>query len=151
MPDNSNEPGSRRSGQSGPGVPKPKVSPWILIAALLIVLVAFQQWFRTSSTTPSFGQFQKALDANQIPGGSTVKISDASITWTQDENGQQVEHTATLSSNFQTQDLVKTLSEKGIVVQFVGSSIWVGLLINFVPFLILMFLLYWFLFRRMGG
>ncbi|MDP9330493.1 MAG: ATP-dependent zinc metalloprotease FtsH [Actinomycetota bacterium] len=113
--------------------------------------MAFQQWFRTSSTPPSFGQFQQALDKNQIPSGSTVKISDASITWTQVEDGKDVTHTATLSANFQTQDLTKTLGEAGIDVQFVGSSIWVGLLINFVPFLILMFVVYWFLFRRMGG
>jgi cell division protease FtsH len=151
MPENSNEPGSRRNSPSGPGVPRPRVSPWILIAALLIMLVAFQQWFRTSSATPSFGQFQQALDANQIATGSTVKISDASITWTQDENGKPVTHTAALSSNFQTQDLVKVLSDKGIVVQFVGSSIWVNLLINFVPFLLLMFVLYWFVLRKMGG
>jgi cell division protease FtsH len=155
MPD-SKDPGSRRPGpgfgSGGPGAPRPRVSPWILIAVLVLGLLVFEQWARSSTENPSFGQFQQALDAGQIPKGSTVEISDTSIKWTQkDTSGASVTHSAALSANFQTQDLVSELHDKGINVKFVGTSIWVQLLVNVVPILLVMLLLYWFIFRRMAG
>ncbi len=155
MPD-SKDPGSRRPGpgfgSGGPGAPRPRVSPWILIAVLVLGLLVFEQWARSSTENPSFGQFQQALDAGQIPKGSTVEISDTSIKWTQkDASGASVTHSAALSANFQTQDLVSELHDKGINVKFVGTSIWVQLLVNVVPILLVMLLLYWFIFRRMAG
>jgi cell division protease FtsH len=128
------------------------MSPWVLAALLLVGFLAVEQLARKGVGNPSFGQFQQALANNQIPKGSTVEISDTSIKWTQnDAQGTPTTHTASVGSSYQTQDLVDKLQAAGINVQFVQTSIWVTLLLNFVPILLVMLVLYWFIFRRMAG
>ena len=154
MPDN-NDPGSRRGGlggPAGPGAPKPRVPPWFLIAALLIALVAFTSWRHTSSNSPTFGDFLTAVDKGEIVKDSVVQFSDTSVTWTQnDATGKPVQFTTGINSTYQTNDIIAQLHAQNVNPKFTATSVWVSLLFNFVPILLLMLAIYWFVFRRMAG
>ena len=59
---------------------------------------------------------------------------------------------ATLSSNFQTDTLAEELrTEEGLDVDMATPSPWLSLLFSVLPLVLLMGLVYYFLFRRMGG
>jgi cell division protease FtsH len=155
MPD-TNDPGSRRGGlgggPGGPGMPRQRISPFILIGALVIALIAFQSWLHTSNSSPSFGDFLTAIDQHKIPPGSVVEFSDTSVTWTQkNSNGDTVKYTTGINSSYQTQDLVQQLHDQGVNPTFHNPSIWVSVLFQFVPIILIMLAIYWFLFRRMAG
>jgi cell division protease FtsH len=155
MPDN-NDPqrrGGLGQGPGGPGVPRPRVSLWVLLAAALIALVIVQTWLKPSTNNPSYGQFLTALDGGQINKGSTVKIGATSIQWIQkDASNNDVTHTASLGPNFDPTALAAQLHGLGYNPEFEPPpSVWGSLLLNLVPIAIVIFLFYWFVFRRMAG
>jgi len=151
MPDNDRMP-SRRSGSdgSGPVAPRTRLTPWILIAVVVVALVAFNQWFSSASRSPvSYTQYRGFVDNNQITG--TVTISDNSITGTYRDAQGEHQFTTTLSNNFQTQDEANYLLQKHVDFKMTTPSPWFSLLASILPLLLLMGLAYYFLFRRVGG
>ena len=60
MPDNDRTP--RRPGSDGPGpiAPRTRLTPWILIALVVLALLAFNQWFSSASRKQiSYTQYQQ--------------------------------------------------------------------------------------------
>jgi cell division protease FtsH len=155
MPDNNDPPrrGGLGQGPGGPGGPRPKISLWVFAAAALIALVLVQSWLRPSTKSPTFGQFMTALNAGQIPKGSTVQMSDTTIQWTQkDANGKDVQYTANFKPSLAPTDFTKTLLSLGLDPTIAPPpNPLTTLLLNLIPLAILIFLLYWFVFRRMAG
>jgi ATP-dependent Zn protease len=95
------------------------------------------------------------VDQQKIPANSVVQFSDTSVTWTEKDPagpaGATIQKTTGINSTFQTNDIIARLHDQNINPKFTATSVWVSLLFNFVPILLLMLAIYWFVFRRMAG
>jgi cell division protease FtsH len=156
MPDNSNKNSGRRpgldGGSGGPGTPRPRMTPWLVIGLVVLGLLLFTQVLSSAANkSVPYTQFLDYVDQGKIVG--PVTISDNAVSGKfKDDQGNTVSFSSTLSSNFQLgPDDIDKLKAQGIEVTFSTPSIWVGLLTSVLPFLLIVGFLYWFLFRRMGS
>ncbi len=155
MPDNDTNK-SRRSGAdgpSGPGIPKSRLTPWILIALVVLALVAFNQWFSTASRQNiDLSKFYQLVDDGKITGKVTISATQVTGTYT-DTDGSQKSFVATLpGSNYDpSTTLEPKLQAKGIDYTGTQPSPWFSLLASILPLVLLMGIAYYFLFRRVGG
>jgi cell division protease FtsH len=155
MPDNDTNK-SRRSGAdgpSGPGIPKTRLTPWILIALVVLALVAFNQWFSTASRQSiDLSKFYQLVDEGKITGKVTISATQVTGTYT-DTDGSQKTFVATLpGSNYDpSTTLEPKLQAKGIDYTGTQPSPWFSLLASILPLVLLMGIAYYFLFRRVGG
>jgi cell division protease FtsH len=150
MPENNRNDGRRTDGP-GPSLPRPRFTPWLLVGVVILGLVLFNGFVTNASRQQiPYSQFLELADQGKI---ESVTISDTSVTGTyKDESGQEVSFTSTLASNLQiTTEDIRALQAKGVEVNFTTPSIWVGILGSVLPLVLLMGLVYWFLFRRMGS
>jgi cell division protease FtsH len=156
--DNDRSPFGRRPGSDGaggPGMPKPRFAPWLIIPILLVALLAFNSILsRTTTTSIPYSQFNSAVKAGQIVSSADdpVSISDSQISGKINIDGQTKDFTTPLSPNFQvTQEFTDALDSAGVVYKFEQPSVFVSLLVNILPFLLIMIAIYWFVFRRVGA
>jgi cell division protease FtsH len=139
-------------GPGGPGVPRPRLSPWLVVPLLLVGLLLFNSWLANANTEQiTYSQFINAVDDGRIVTDVPVKISDTSVSGTMTKGGGEVDFVATLPPNFDTGPLTDKLVEAGIDVQAVRPSVFASLLLNILPFLLVMVVIYYFVFRRMGA
>jgi cell division protease FtsH len=152
MPDNpSNQ--RRPSGSGGGSAPRPRMTPWIVIALAITALLAFNQFSSVASRNDiPYSQFQSAVDAGTIDPNTPVKISDSSVTGAIITDGTPQPFTAALPANFTVdQSFTDKLDAAGINYEFVTPNPWIGLLYSVLPLVLLIGISYWFLFRRMGS
>ncbi|HWC71374.1 MAG TPA: ATP-dependent zinc metalloprotease FtsH [Actinomycetota bacterium] len=153
MPDNDDRsPFPRRGGDGGPGAPRPRFAPWLIVPILLVALLVFNNFLSSSQRQKiTYNEFISAVEEGRLDPETTVKISDSAITGaiTTDEGVQ--DFTTTLAPNFQTQDLATFLQDNDVNFEFEQPSVFLSLLINILPFALIMIGIYWFVFRRMGG
>jgi cell division protease FtsH len=159
MPDdNDRNPFNRKPGgdnSGGPGVPRPRTSSWLAIVLVaLIGVFLLQSLFQNANTNKiSYSEFQSAVTDGKIDPGTPVKISDSSISGViKESDGTTKNFTTALSTNV-TIDQAYTdwLQQHNVNYEFVQPSIFGQLLINILPFVLIMGLLYWFVFRRMNA
>jgi cell division protease FtsH len=143
--------GLGNGGQGGPAMPRPKFSPWLTIPILLAVLLIFNSILSGVGTKPiDYSAFTKLVEEGKITGTVTISSSDISGTYT--ENGQETAFSTQLSPNFTAdQPFRDFLDSKGVSYKFTQPSILTSLLINILPFALIMLLVYFFIFRRMGS
>src|SRR6059058_1709255 len=157
MPDNDKNNGRRSGsdGPSGPGIPRTRLTPWILIALVVLALVAFNQWFSTASRQSiDLSRFYQLVDEGKITPGTKVTISATQVTGTYTaDDGTQKSFVATLpGSNYDpSTTLEPKLQAKGIDYTGTQPSPWFSLLASILPLVLLMGIAYYFLFRRVGG
>jgi len=156
MPDNDTNK-SRRSGAdgpSGPGIPKTRLTPWILIALVVLALVAFNQWFSTASRQSiDLSRFYQLVDEGKITPGTKITISATQVTGSYTDDTGTHTFVATLpGSNYDpSTTLEPKLQAKGIDYTGTQPSPWFSLLASILPLVLLMGIAYYFLFRRVGG
>jgi cell division protease FtsH len=156
MPDNDTNK-SRRSGAdgpSGPGIPKTRLTPWILIALVVLALVAFNQWFSTASRQSiDLSRFYQLVDDGKITPGTKITISATQVTGSYTDDTGTHTFVATLpGSNYDpSTTLEPKLQAKGIDYTGTQPSPWFSLLASILPLVLLMGIAYYFLFRRVGG
>jgi cell division protease FtsH len=154
MPDNTPGNGRRPNGAGGGTPPRPRMTPWIVIALAITALLAFNQFssFAGGAKEVPYSEFQNAVNAGQVDTQTPVKISDSSVSWSVTTGGSTQNYTAKLSTNV-TIDQAYTdwLAQHNISYAFSTPSPWLGLLYSVLPLVLLMGLAYWFLFRRVGA
>jgi len=155
MPDNDKNNGRRSGpdGSSGPGIPRTRLTPWILIALVVLALVAFNQWFSTASRQSiDLSKFYQLVDEGKITGKVTISATQVTGTYT-DTDGSAKSFVATLpGSNYDpSTTLEPKLQAKGIDYTGTQPSPWFSLLASILPLVLLMGIAYYFLFRRVGG
>jgi cell division protease FtsH len=155
MPDNDKNTGRRSGpdGPSGPGIPRTRLTPWILIALVVLALVAFNQWFSAASRNPmDLSRFYQLVDQGKITGKVTISATQVTGTYI-DTDGSQKNFVATLpGSNYDpSTTLEPKLQAKGIDYTGTQPSPWFSLLASILPLVLLMGIAYYFLFRRVGG
>ena len=158
MPDNDDRSPFSRRGSSdgaggGSGAPRPKFAPWLIVPILLVALLIFNNVLSsTSRQSIAYSEFVTAVEEGRIDPDTTVKISDSGISGalTTDEGSQ--EFTTTLSPNVTIdKPFTDFLDQNGIKYEFEQPSVLLSLLVNILPFALIMIGIYWFVFRRMGA
>ncbi len=154
MSDNDDRsPFSRKpAGDGSGGTPRPRFAPWLIVPVLLVALLVFNNFLsNTQRESITYNEFITAVEDDQLDPDTTVKISDSAITGAlQTDEGTQ-EFSTTLAPNFQTQDLATFLQENDVNFEFEQPSVFLSLLVNILPFALIMIGIYWFVFRRMGA
>ncbi len=149
MPENNRQ--RKGSADGTPNVPRPRMA-WVSILVLFVGLLLVSSLLRNANTEAiSLGGFIQAVNAGQVVDGTPVKISATSISGTIEKDGGQVDVTATLPPNYDTQPLTEQLTAAHVDYEGSQPSVLVGLLVNVLPFILLFGVAYWFLFRRAGG
>jgi cell division protease FtsH len=153
MPDNT--PGNgRRSNGAGGTPPRPRMTPWIVIALAVTALLAFNQFSSISNSNQiPYSEFQTAVVEGKIDPNTVVKISDSSVSGAilQDDGSTQ-NFTAKLSTNVSIdQSTTDWLAQHNVAYEFDTPNPWIGLLYSVLPLVLLIGLSYWFLFRRVGA
>ena len=150
MADNGGKRGLGGDGQ-GPGMPRPKFSPWLTIPILLLLLIVFNSVISGVGTSSiDYSRFIELVEEDQITGVLTISGSDISGTF--DDGGQDTSFSTQLAPNFNLDTtFTDFLEANGIQYKFTQPSVLTGLLINILPFALVMLLVYFFIFRRMGG
>ena len=155
MPDNDDRnPFSRRSsGDGSGGAPKPRFAPWLIIPILLVALLIFNNVLSNSARDSiAYSEFVAAVEEGRLDPDTTVKISDSGISGalTSDEGPQ--EFTTQLSPNVTIDtEFRQFLDDNGVAYEFEQPSVFLSLLVNILPFALIMIGIYWFVFRRMGA
>jgi cell division protease FtsH len=154
MADNGNKRGLGGGGDGqggGPGLPRPKFSPWLTIPVLLLLLIVFSSVISNAGTTQlEYSRFTQLVTDGKITG--TVTISNSDISGTYDDNGTDVAFTTQLAPNLQLDStFTDFLQTNGVQFKFTQPSVLTSLLVNILPFLLVMLLVYFFIFRRMGA
>jgi cell division protease FtsH len=153
MPDTPNNQ-RRTSGSGGGNTPRPRMTPWIVIALAITALLAFNQFSSvTGRDSISYSEFQTAVSDGKIDANTTVKISDSSVTGAIIQpDGTSKPFSAALPSNFTVdQSFTDRLNAQNINYEFVTPNPWLGLLYSVLPLVLLIGISYWFLFRRVGA
>ena len=153
MPDDDDRnPFSRRGGDGGPASPRPRFAPWLIVPILLVALLVFNNLLsNTQQESITYNEFIEAVEEGRLDPETTVKISDSSITGAVTSGDGVQQFSTTLAPNFQTQDLATFLQENDVNFEFEQPSVFFSLLINILPFALIMIGIYWFVFRRMGA
>ncbi|MFI5392918.1 MAG: ATP-dependent zinc metalloprotease FtsH [Myxococcota bacterium] len=162
MPDNDNDrsPFGRRPNADpggGSGSPKPRFAPWLVVPIILVALLLFNSVLsRTNTNKISFSEFQTAVADGKIISDNDhpVRISDNQVSGQISTDEGTKDFTTPLSPNVLVTpggDFTNSLEEAGIVYTFEQPSVLLSVILNFLPFLLIMFAVYWFVFRRMGS
>ena len=162
MPDNDNDrsPFGRRPNADpggGSGAPKPRFAPWLVVPIILVALLLFNSVLsRTNTNKISFSEFQTAVADGKIvsDNDNPVRISDNQVSGQISTDEGTKDFTTPLSPNVLVTpggDFTNSLEEAGIVYTFEQPSVLLSVILNFLPFLLIMFAVYWFVFRRMGS
>jgi cell division protease FtsH len=155
MPDNDDRsPFSRRGGDGpGAGAPRPRFAPWLVVPILLVALLVFNNMLSsTQRESIAYSEFVSAVEDDRLDPETTVKISDSAITGalTTDEGTQ--EFTTQLAPNVTIdKEFTNFLDDNGVTYEFEQPSVFLSLLVNILPFALIMIGIYWFVFRRMGA
>jgi cell division protease FtsH len=155
VPDNNDRsPFGRRNadGANPPGLGRPRTS-WIAVLVLAILALFLFRGLGTSTDQISFSEFQTAVADGKIAPNTTVQISDSSISGTMiDDQGNQKKFTTALSGNVQIDSaFTDNLKEHNVAFEFKQPSVFLSLVVNILPFILIMGLLYFFVFRRMNA
>ena len=155
MPDNDKNNGRRSGsdGPSGPGLPRTRLTPWILIGLVVLALVAFNQWFSTASRQSiDLSKFYQLVDDGKITGKVTISATQVTGTYIDTDGSTKSFATTLPGSNYDpSTTLEPKLQAKGIDYTGTQPSPWFSLLASILPLVLLMGIAYYFLFRRVGG
>jgi cell division protease FtsH len=153
MPDTDRNTGRRRGldGSGGPGVPRPRMTPWILIAVVVVALIVLNSLFSSASRDQlDLSKFNQLVDEGRITDTVSISSSDVSGTYRGDD-GNQHQFVATIPPSYDTSVITDHLDAKQVPYKGVQPSAWLSLLASVLPLVLLMGVIYWFLFRRMGA
>jgi cell division protease FtsH len=156
---NDRSPFGRRPGSDGQGggptAPKPRFAPWLIIPVLLVALLLFNNFLGRASTNKiAFSEFTSAVADGTIvsDADNPVRISDSQISGKIQTDEGTKDFTTPLSTNFAVnEEFTDTLDAAGVTYSFEQPSVFLSLLVNILPFALIMIAVYWFVFRRMGS
>ena len=155
MPDNEDRnPFSRRpSNDTGGAPPKPRFAPWLIVPILLVALLVFNNLLSGATTESiAYSEFVTAVEEGRIDPETTVKISDSGISGALTTDEGPKDFTTKLAPNVTLDTEFRNfLDDNGVAYEFEQPSVLLSLLVNILPFALIMIGIYWFVFRRMGA
>ena len=144
--------GGGGDGQGGPGMPRPKFSPWLSIPILLLILIVFNNMLSSAGTaTIDYSRFTQLVE----DGADHRHPHDLELRHLGDVRRRTarsvLHHPARRRTSSWTSTFTDFLEANGVQYKFTQPSVLTSLLINILPFVLVMLLVYFFIFRRMGG
>jgi cell division protease FtsH len=137
-------------GGDGDSPRKVRTSPLLYLLGFFAIALLLSRLLATDTSIP-FSTFLQKVESQDITGTVQIGVTDVSGTF-RDASGQEVPFTAALPPNYDPAPLVDQLREAGIpfdgqqpngLLQFLFTTL--------LPTLLLFGILWFFLFRRMGG
>ena len=105
-----------------------------------------------SNQSISYSEFIAAVEDGRVDPETTVKISDSGISGALITDEGPQEFSTTLSANVSIDaEFRDFLEQNGVDYEFEQPSVLLSLLVNILPFALIMIGIYWFVFRRMGA
>ncbi|MGZ8652731.1 MAG: ATP-dependent metallopeptidase FtsH/Yme1/Tma family protein, partial [Actinomycetota bacterium] len=139
-------------GPGGSGAPRPRFSPWLVLPLLLLAFLVFNTWAGNAGTVKlNYSDFVKHVEAGDLTGTLSIGSTDISGTFKGD-GGEETRFSTSLSTNFQSDTEFRDfLDEHDVAYEFTSPSVFTSLLLSILPFALVMVLIYYFVFKRMGG
>lgn len=134
----------------GASRPTPRRNPFLWVAIGSIVLLALALRFGQLATDDAV-PYSRVLTLSDQGDLERVAISDATISGTYRQGDQSVSFVAQLPPLLDTSTLTQKLADQGVEVTGVQPGALGAILLNVLPLLMLVGLMYFFVFRRMGG
>jgi cell division protease FtsH len=126
-----------------------RASPWVWVAAFLLVLILFNYVASPRPTTIVFTDFLRKAESGQIVGD--VSVSDTSVSGVYRGEGGDIAFTSPMPPGYDTTELTKDMRANAIGVKGVQPNTFSSFLLGWVAPLLLFGLLWFFLIRRMSG
>ncbi len=120
------------------------VSAWLL-AGLLLLLLFQGSLFSPRRQEIPVSRFLELVEQGRV---KQAHISAEQVDGVFTSNGKETRFTTSLPLNYEPNELVETLSDKGVEVTASGRNLLTDLLVNLLPFVVLGALYYFFFFRR---
>jgi cell division protease FtsH len=162
-PDRQSRQGGPPGLPSGPNTPPNQPNPWrrtlpwiiLLVAIPLILLVLWQPGLGSSGESVSYSLFMNQVQADNV---ASVTLTDNSVTGTfktpvkSDQSNQTSTQFNTTIPNLNSEDTIPALQRHDVKINVSSSSsnIWVTLLWQWGPILLIVGLIFW-IFRRAGN
>jgi len=131
------------------GIRRPRMSPWLLLPLILLLLLVLQNPFVPRPDQIGYSEFIDAVESGDVTG--TVEISTTQVSGTIELDGRKQDFVATIPPNLDTSTLTALLDERDVTYEGVQPSGLAGLLIGWLGPLLLFGFLYFFLIRRAAG
>jgi cell division protease FtsH len=124
-----------------------------VIPILLVALLVFNNVLsNTQRESIAYSEFVSAVEEGRIDSETTVKISDSGITGALATGDGSQAFTTKLSPNVTIdKEFTNFLDDNGVTYEFEQPSFFLSLILNNLPFALIMIGIYWFVFRRMGA
>ena len=122
-----------------------------MIAAVLLGFFLFMTLFQNAANNPiSFTRFLDLVEASEVTG--TVTISDTTISGSfRGAGGEEVPFSTNLAANYETQELVRQLTDAGIEVDMSTPSPWFNVVGQLLMIGLLVGAMYFLVYRRLGA
>lgn len=134
-----------------------RLNPWLIVLFVLALFLMFSQAPLTGRSSVSYNEFKNLLEQGKV---ERVVATDSSATVTLKE-ATSVKDGATpvksfnvrLPGNQATPDptLLSEMQAKGVDYSFQAPSQWLGIVLNFLPIILLFGMMYFFFMRAQGG
>ena len=143
-----------------PGPPDPPDPPakdnrWWRTALLYIIPLLILSWLLfsgLSSVRPEDISYSTFLSLVETESVGKAEFSETTVSGVYvAEGGGDVDYIATIPPNMDTQPVVDQLTQQGKDVSGKQPSVLMRFLLGLLPVVLIFALLYWFMFRRMGG
>ncbi|GAA5533511.1 ATP-dependent zinc metalloprotease FtsH [Deinococcus aluminii] len=138
-----------------------RLNPWLIVLFVLALFLMFSQAPMSGRASVNYNDFKNLLTQGKIErvvvqeGQASVDLkAPTSVPVIGAPQPRQVEHfTVRLPSNQATPDssLINQLETQGVNYRFEAPSQWLGILLNFLPIILLIGMMYFFFMRAQGG
>ena len=137
------------SRSNGSGQTPRRRFPWLfLLPIFLLAALLYQGSLSARADEIPYSQFLSLVEQGRV---READITQTTVTGTYATGEQTTNYRTELPPNLDTSTLTEQLAAQGVEFSGVQPSGWVSLLSTFLPLLLLLGIMYFFMFRRLGG
>lgn len=140
-----------------------RLNPWLIVLFVLALFLMFSQSSNMTRVSVNYNVFKNLLEQGKIErvvvteNNATVTLKEKTSVQVNTPQGLQPRDlegfSVRLPSSLATPDstLIQQMEQKGVELRFDQPSQWLGILLNFLPIILLMGMMYFFFMRAQGG
>ena len=136
----------RDEGGGGPFDPQQRRTTLLWIAAAILLYLVINAALNPGPESITFSRFLGLVDQGRV---TEAQISESSVDGKFKEGDSETSFTSTIPPNFEANQLVDKLEDKDVSFSASQPSVWEGLLVSILPFLLIAALYYFFIVRRL--
>ncbi|MVN88436.1 ATP-dependent zinc metalloprotease FtsH [Deinococcus sp. HMF7620] len=140
-----------------------RLNPWLIVLFVLALFLMFSQAPMSGRSSVNYNEFKSLLERDQVErvvvrennAAVTLKApTDVQVNTAQGLQPRELrDFSVRLPSSLATPDggLINELEDRGVQLRFEQPSQWLGILLNFLPIILLFAMMYFFFMRAQGG